>query len=164
MVEADARGHVSLATSDGEIRLKGPVARELSSVPGALAKVWGSGGASSLRVQLYQLIDVGKGFSGYVGWIVIDQMGIWLAEWRTGRSWGLAGIDPAEFRELHGVKVWMTGLEEGGDSIRPLDWGVLEAARCPAGEGRDPGLPVLESPSAPADDGGARWQRSDERS
>ncbi len=126
MIEVDARERVGLQGVAGRVDLAGPIARELAGLPGALVKVWGAGNPGRVRVNLYQVLDVGTGFAAYVGWITFDQSGVRLTEWRTGRIWRLAGADGEEFRALHGLKVWLTGLESGADQIRPLDWGPLE--------------------------------------
>jgi len=109
----------------GEVRLAGPIGTELGSLPGALVKVWGTGTAERIRARLYQVLDAGNGFAAYVGWITYDQFGVRLSEWRTGRVWQLSGVSGEDFRGLHGHKAWITGLEEGPATLRPLDWGAL---------------------------------------
>lgn len=129
VIEVDGGTQVLLQAPGGSARLTGPVGRELAALPGALVKVWGTGTPELIRARLYQVLDAGNGFAAYVGWITYDQFGVRLSEWRTGRVWTLSGVSGEDFRDLHGHKVWLTGLEEGPESIRPLDWGPLEGAR-----------------------------------
>ncbi len=125
LVEVDARGRVELVEGEARVTLAGPTGQELAALPLALAKVWGSGNDRRVRVALYQVLDVGNGFAAYVGFVTYDQFGARLADWRTGRVWELSGVSGEEFRDLHGQKIWLTGLEEGVDRLLPLDWGPL---------------------------------------
>ena len=125
VIRVEEGDRVLLDAPDGTARLAGETARELGSLPGALVKVWGTGTLDRIRARLYQVLDAGNGFAAYVGWITYDQFGVRLSEWRTGRVWQLSGVSGEDFRELHGTKVWITGLEEGPETLRPLDWGAL---------------------------------------
>ncbi len=128
IVEVDKKGRIELVEGDVRVSLVGAAGRELAALPMALAKVWGTGNEWRVRVLLYQILDVGNGFSAYVGWVTYDQFGARLSDWRTGRVWELSGVSGEEFRGLHGKKIWLTGLEQGGDQLRPLDWGPLDGA------------------------------------
>ncbi len=125
-VELDPRDRPTLAVPRGTIRLTGPIGQELRALPGARVKVWGRAVASALRVSHYQVLDAGGGFQAYVGFIVVDQVGVRLVEWLNGREWRLVGPELGVLREQHGAKVWLTGLEEGPDEIRPLGWGRVD--------------------------------------
>ncbi len=125
LVDVDGADRAVLATGVEEIRLVGPLARELTRVIGAHVKVAGVGGRHRLRVGSYQILDVGNGFFAIVGWVSVDQGGVYLMEWSTGLSWRLVGVDPLEFAGVHGAKIWVTGLQEGAAVLRPVSWGAL---------------------------------------
>jgi len=128
-VESGERGRVELAANDTRITLTGQLAEELASLVGAYVKVWGPSVGTAVAVDRYQILDAGNGFFAYVGWFTIDQMGCALIDVETGRRWSLVGMDPLEFRSVHGAKIWMTGIEETPTELRPLAWGVLRPAR-----------------------------------
>ena len=125
-VELDDRERPQLMATDGRLRLTGAVGKELGALPGAHVKVWGQVVAAALRVSHYQVLDAGNGFMAYVGFIAVDQRGVRLQEWLNGREWFLLVEDRDAFRALHGAKVWITGLEESPEEIRPLGWGWLD--------------------------------------
>lgn len=125
-VELDDRERPQLLLPDDRLRLTGPTSRELRALPGARVKVWGQAAASALLVSHYQVLDAGNGFHAYVGFIVVDQIGVRFVEWLNGREWKIVGKDGAGLRELHGAKVWITGIEESPEEIRPLGWGRLD--------------------------------------
>lgn len=128
-VELDEAGSTTLGTHEGgTVRLLGPNAEELAVIAGANVKVEGVTLGGGFKVRRYQILDVGTGFFAYVGWVVVDQSGCWLREWRTGRDWEIVGVDMEEFKLQHGAKIWVSGLEEGPRRIRPLQWGVLRPA------------------------------------
>ncbi len=129
-VELDEAGGAVLAAHEGStVRLVGPSAEELATIAGANVKVEGVTQVAGFRVRRYQILDVGTGFFAYVGWVVVDQAGCWLREWRTGRDWELIGVDVEEFKLQHGAKIWVTGLEDGPRRLRPLQWDVLRPAQ-----------------------------------
>ena len=127
-VGLDDGGKVVLATHDGgTVRLFGPDAEELEAIVGANVKVEGLPAPGGFTVRRYQIIDVGNGFFAYVGWVSVDQSGCWFREWRTGRDWQLELVDTEEFKRLHHVKIWISGVEVGPRRLQPLQWGVLRA-------------------------------------
>jgi len=125
-VELDQRQRPHLLLTDARLRLTSPVGKELAALPDARVKAWGTLVGASMRVQHYQVLDAGNGFMAYVGWIIYDQSGVRLKEWLNGREWTLVGEGVRDLREWHGNKVWITGLEDGPDEIRPLAWGRLD--------------------------------------
>ena len=132
LVQLDARDRVQLGTAEGLVSVQGPLEDELAQLVDAQIKIWGRGGDSAVRVDAYQIIDIGNGFRAYVGWIIVDQRGCRLVEWSTGREWSLV-VPPLkeyldEFRDLHGAKIWLTGFQDGADELRPMEWGILKAA------------------------------------
>jgi len=130
LVHLDDRQQVLLGTAEGDVQVRGTYKKELARLVDAQVKVWGLGGASSIRVAAYQILDIGNGFNAYVGWIVLDQRGCRLVEWSTGREWTL--VVPSlkefhdEFRGLHGAKIWLTGFQDGEERLRPMQWGILQ--------------------------------------
>jgi hypothetical protein len=125
-VEIDDAGHTVLSTYEGAVvPLLGDEADELATIPGANVKVEGITVAGGFKVRRYQILDVGTGFYAYVGWVAVDQAGCWLREWRTGRDWALVDVDVEALKELHGAKIWISGIDMGPRVLRPLDWGLL---------------------------------------
>lgn len=129
-VEMNDAGNTVLNTHEGTmVRLLGPDAEELATIPGANVKVEGITVAGGFKVRRYQILDVGTGFFAYVGWVAVDQAGCWLREWRTGSAWSLVDVDLEAFKELHGAKIWVSGIDMGPRVLRPLRWGLLRAPR-----------------------------------
>lgn len=127
-VEVGDDGRAVLATHEGaKVQLFGADADELVSIPGANIKVEGISVAGGFKVRRYQILDVGTGFYAYVGWVAVDQAGCWLREWRTGRDWSLVDVDVEALKALHGAKIWVSGIDMGPRTLRPLDWGLLRA-------------------------------------
>jgi hypothetical protein len=128
-VAIEDSGQTVLSTHEGTIvRLIGDEAEELATIPGANVKVEGVTVAGGFKVRRYQILDVGTGFFAYVGWVVVDQTGCWLRDWRTGRDWALVDVNVQALKELHGAKIWISGIDMGPRTLRPLQWGLLRPA------------------------------------
>ena len=107
-------------------QLVGPqLVDELRTVPGARVEVAGLGNGPRYRVGGYRILDIGNGEQPYVGFVVVDQAGTRIRDEALGRDFFLDGIPTASVRDLHGAKIWITGLLVGADLLHVREFGII---------------------------------------
>lgn len=130
------RGLVRLATDDtplsldtqGVVRtLGGPRALvdQFARLGGAVVDVWGTVGPARIRATDFEIVDAGDGQRPLVGFVIVDQMGIWLEDSVTGTRLALRGDALSDLRALHAARVWMSGTIVGRQQFLIAHWGLL---------------------------------------
>ncbi|MCO4769341.1 MAG: hypothetical protein KDA24_04870 [Deltaproteobacteria bacterium] len=133
---APIRGIVVTSSEDAAIRLDeqglirtlaGPrqLLDQLARIPGAYVSVVGAGTTTTVRVKDFEIIDAGDGLRPLVGWLIVDQSGVQLADSVTGTRLALRGQPLAKLRAEHGARIWVTGSVVGPQTLLVAHWGIL---------------------------------------
>lgn len=127
ILSSDQEGPVAL-DEQGRIRtLAGPrrLVDQLARVPGAIVSIQGTANMNVVRVMDFEIVDAGDGLRPLVGWLIVDQAGVYLEDSVTGTRLALRGGELANLKQQHGARVWVTGSVSGPQTLLIAHWGVL---------------------------------------
>lgn len=118
---------LSLRVANGTLRVTGAVdvLDQLDRLVDARVACRGPVSADAIRVRGYELLEAPDGMAPYLGRIVYDQAGVFLAGRTAGTRIALRSGDLDALKRSHGDVVWVTGSIVGPQILLVAHWGVL---------------------------------------